>query len=243
MHRTETIRRLAPTLGGLALLASAGISNAAVTGHRWEVIDNTTFTIGDNAGMPSGIASNVFTFDLYLQDDGIDPFINLDSNSGVPGVENLGIFVTGGTFYQVDLFGEPVGSTPTAGQVDFLPGLEFDSHVGLGPLTGAEILVSSGTIDFSVAGGTRVSGSWGPNPAGGGGAAVPFDENGEVFVGRFSVIVDEGARGGDLFLGGELLSAQGSGAAPIIQISNAFPAPGSAALFGLAGLTAARRRR
>ena len=242
MHRTETIRRLAPTLGGLALLASAGIANAAIISHRWEVVDNSTYTMGKDAGMATGLGSNVFTFDLYLQDDGIDPFILLDSNSGVP---NDGILITGGTFYQFDPFGESVDTTPTPGQASFFSELEFDSYVGLGPLTGSEILSPTG-VDFSVAGGTRLSGVWGPNPGGGGGAAVPFDENGEVFVGRFTVIVDEMTRGQSPFLGGELVGAQGSGAAPVVTISNAFdsiPAPGSVALFGLAGLTAVRRRR
>lgn len=240
MHTTDMIRRIAPALGGVSLLASAGLANATITGHRWEVIDNTTFMNGD----PSGLGANVYTFDLYLEDDGVDVLTALDSNESALN-PNDGLFISGGTFHQVELFDAPNNLPPSAPELGFLPALEFDSYLALGPLNEGQILTPAG-VDFDVAGGTRLSAVWGPNPGGGGGATIPTDENGEVFVGRFSIVLDGGFDPSTAFFGGELLGALASGTPQVVTISNAFdavPAPGSMALFGLAGLTAARRRR
>ncbi len=244
MKRTEIIRRFAPALGGAALLASAGLANATITAHRWVWVDNSEFTIGANAGTPSGLGDNVFTFDLFLEDDGVDVLTAIDSNESTLN-PNEGLRITGGTFHQVDLFGSENDLPPSAGELDFRPELEFDSYLALGPLTEGQILTPAG-VDFGVAGGTRLSAVWGPNPGGGGGATIPTDENGEVFVGRFSIVLDENTDPSEAFFGGELLGALASGTPQVVTISNAFdsiPAPGSVALFGLAGFTAARRRR
>ncbi len=240
MHTTDMIRRSAPAFGVLAVLASAGLASATITGHRWEVIDNTTF-IGGGA---SGLGSNAHTFDLYLEDDGVDVLTALDSNESALN-PNDGLFITGGTFHQVELFGADNNLPPSPAEVSFLPALEFDSYLALGPLSEAQILTPAG-VDFGVAGGTRLSAVWGPNPGGGGGATIPTDENGEVFVGRFTVILGAGVDPSEAFLGGELLGALASGTPQVVTISNAFdsvPAPGSLALFGIAGLAGTRRRR
>lgn len=244
MNRTEILGRSAPLLGALALLVSAGTSSAAITGHRWEVVDNSTYTLGSNNGNPSGLASNIYTFDLYLQDNGVDPLTALDSNdSGIN--PNDGLAITGGTFHQVQLFGSDNDLPPSLAEAEFLPALEFDTYVALGPLTDAQILVAS-DIDFGVAGGTRLRGVWSPNPGSGVGSTVPTDENGEIFVGRFSIVLGPGFDPNTAFFGGEILAALASGTPQIVTIGNAFdaiPSPGGAALFGLAGLTAMRRRR
>lgn len=245
MKRSVLLGRAAPTLGVLALLATAGSASAAITGHRWDVVDNSVYTTpGASQGMSSGLGANVYTFDLYLQDDGIDPLTALDSNESAIN-PNAGISLTGGTFHQVDLFGMDNDLPPSPGELAFDPDLEFDTFVALGPLMDSEILVAS-DIDFGVSGGTKLRGVWSPNPGSGVGSTVPTDENGEIFVGRFTVTLDGGVAPGDAFLGGELLAALSSGTPQVLTISNAFdsvPAPGSAALFGLAGFTAARRRR
>jgi len=240
MYSTDMIKRFAPALGGLAMLASAGLASATITGHRWEVIDNTTFS----GGGASGLGANVYTFDLYLEDDGVDVLTAIDSNESALN-PNDGLFITGGTFHQVELFGEDNNLTPSEGELAFDADLEFDSYLALGSLSEGQILTPAG-IDFGVAGGTRLSAVWGPNPGGGGGSTVPTDENGEVFVGRFSIILGDGFDPSNAFFGGELLGALASGTPQVVTISNAFdavPAPGSVALFGLAGLTGARRRR
>ena len=240
MHCTDIIRRTAPMLGALALLTSAGLASATITGHRWDVIDNTTFS----GGGASGLGANVYTFDLYLEDDGVDVLTAIDSNESTLN-PNDGLFITGGVFHQVELFGSPNNLVPSPGELGFLPALEFDSYLALGGLNEGQILTPGG-VDFEVAGGTRLSAVWGPNPGGGGGSTVPTDENGEVFVGRFSIVLGEGFDPSNAFFGGELLGALASGTPQVVTISNAFdaiPAPGSVALFGIAGLAGARRRR
>jgi len=246
MNRTENTSRRAIALGALACLAaSAGTANAAITDHRWEVIDNTVYAEGSSAGMASTIPGNVYTFDLYLEDDGGIPVNAFESNVMGSGIENDGIVVSGGTFFQVDVLGSPNNLPPTPGEIDFIPNVQFDSYIAIGPLTDAEILTPD-AINFGVAGGTRLSGSWAPNPGGGGGTMIPLDSNNEVFVGRFSIQLDPGVDIEDAVLSGELVAALGNGTTQILSLSNAFdaiPAPGSAALFAVAGVAAARRRR
>ena len=244
MNRSVIMGRLAPAVGALALLASAGTANAAITGHRWEVIDNTTYTQGANAGMPTGLGSNVYTFDLYLSDDGIDPLTALDSNESAIN-PNDGLSITGGTFHQVPILGNDNDLPPSAPELAFEADLEFDTYVALGPLTESQILTAS-DINFDVAGGTRFRGVWSPNPGAGVGSTVPTDMNGEIFIGRFTIELGNGVDVEDAFFGGELLAALASGTPQVLTISNAFdavPAPGPAALLGLAGFAAARRRR
>jgi len=243
MKRTGTISRRAVALGALACLAAtAGTANAAISGHRWEMIDNDTYTQGSSAGMASTVPGNVYTFDLYLQDDGGIPVNAFESNVMGSGIDNDGIVITGGAFYQVDVLGSDNNLPPTPGEIDFVPNVEFDSYIAIGPLTETEIITPD-SIDFGVAGGTRLSGSWAPNPGGGGGTMIPFNMEGEVLVGRFSIQLDEGVSFNEASLSGELVAALGNGTTQIISLSNAIPAPGSAALFAVAGLTAARRRR
>jgi hypothetical protein len=243
MNSIACIGRAAPSISVVALLACATISSAAVTGHRWEVIDNSTYNFGSLAGQPTGL-TNVYTFDLFLQDDGGVPVSAIDSNDLASVIQNDGISVSGGTFYQVDFLGAN-NLPPSQSEIDFAPALEFDSYVGLGPFEDSEILVAS-AVDFGVAGGTRLRGVWAPNPGAGVGSTVPADENSEIFVGRFSVELSPGEDITTAFLGGELSAVLADGTRQVLTIDNAFdviPSPGSAALFGLAGLAAARRRR
>ena len=246
MKRTGTISRRAVTLGALACLAAtAGTANAAISDHRWEVVDNSTYTQGSNAGMASSIPSNVHTFDLFLEDGGGVPVNAFESNVAGSGIDNDGVIVSGGTFFQVEILGSPNNLTPTPGEINAFPDVEFDSYIAIGPLTDAAIITPD-AIDFGVAGGTRLSGSWAPNPGGGGGTMIPFNMDGEVLVGRFSIQLDPGVSIEEASLSGELVAALGDGSTQIISLSNAFdavPAPGAAALFALAGLTASRRRR
>jgi len=246
MKRTGTISRRAVALGALACLAvTAGTANAAISDHRWEVVDNSTYTQGSNAGMASSVPGNVYTFDLYLQDDGGIPVNAFESNVPGSGIDNDGVIISGGTFYQVDVLGSDNNLPPTPGELDFVPDVEFDSYIAIGPLTDTEIITPD-AIDFGVAGGTRLSGSWAPNPGGGGGTMIPFNMDGEILVGRFSIQLDEGVSIEEASLSGELVAALGNGAVQTLSLSNAFdaiPAPGSAALFAVAGLAAARRRR
>jgi hypothetical protein len=243
MNSIACIGRAAPSISAVALLGFATIASAAVTGHRWEVIDNSTYNFGSLAGQPTGL-TNVYTFDLFLQDDGGVPVSAIDSNDLSSVIQNDGISVSGGTFYQVEFLGEN-NLPPSTNEIDFAPELEFDTYVALGPLEDSEILVAS-AIDFDVAGGTRLRGVWSPNPGAGVGSTVPADENGEIYIGRFSVELLPGESIETAFLGGEISAVLSDGTRQILTIDNAFdviPSPGSAALFGLAGLAAARRRR
>jgi hypothetical protein len=166
-------------------------------------------------------------------------------------VPTSGINVSGGTFYQVDLFGSDVNLPPSQAELSFAPELEFDTYVGLGSLERAAILAAQ-PINFDVASGTRLQGAWAVNPpANGGSGSVPPNGDGEFFVGRFSVLLNPGEDISTAMLDGELAAVTASGVGPdvvrtVITLSNAFaaiPSPGSAALFALAGLAAVRRQR
>jgi len=232
----------------LALVAAGGLivssASGAVLGHRWSEIDNSTDVNGNPTGLDDGVFNGTIwrTFDLFLEID--DPVITLDSGV-TPAVDpNDGLGVNGGTeFFQFFVLGSPNNFPPASPAINNFPLVEFDSYVGFGDLAASEIF-TAGSFTFDT---TSLVATWAPLPGLG---AIGPDENGELFVGRFTVSSDLGFganEASEFFLGGELDVSFVNDDPETIQISNAFgtviPGPGGLAVLGVVGAAGALRRR
>jgi len=235
-------------------LAFAGAANAAFVGGVIRVDEAAS------AAATAAAGTDLTVTRMYFQFTEADDVLNRVGNSNV---------TSSATLFQETLFGNPVNTSAqqNSGAWGAIPTLEFDSYVGIGgPAenfgSGADTLdpdfafTSNGweggwfdvpqTVDGEVtrqglAGdGNLVNGLW------------------EVFGAQFTVMGDftGSARGGesgsDTFIFSEIFEGQldigwidalGGPETPETELFVGIPAPGAAALFGVAGLTAARRRR
>jgi hypothetical protein len=231
-------------------LAATGVAQAALLGGVMRENTAGTTLLNDNA-------VNATVFDMYIQFDEADDILLTIGNSSV---------TTAGALYQ-DSFGSNVASGINPALFPAFATVEFDTFVGIGGPYFSDGPFGSSTdpdFGFSADGWT---GGWfaTPNAAGDFPGTSTFNSDlgvWEVWAGRFSVTGDftgidgvgngniltggVGARGQDLIFDGVLDAFWADFAGDPSQQANlqfAIPAPGAAALFGLAGLTAARRRR
>ncbi|MFG0258583.1 MAG: hypothetical protein ACF8GE_11835 [Phycisphaerales bacterium JB043] len=156
-------------------------------------------------------------------------------------VQVLNIFeanwVSDANFFQS---GAPFGAdtAPNSGFFGFDASLESDSYVTIGDTDSADGDDTTTDPDFAF-GPNTVSGGW--FDADPGTTDGQTDINNEVIVGRLTVV---GARGDSGPMSGTAGVTWKDGSGATVQDIGAFiPTPGAMALFGLAGLTAGRRRR
>jgi MYXO-CTERM domain-containing protein len=189
----------------------------------------------------------ILTINVYAEFDnqGNDSF---DVAAGTPGTP-LFIGVTGGGTFWNRAFG---GDTaPSSGLVAVFPSLAFDSFYTIGlksttpgvpdvtPLSNMPTLGSNaGPFVTSV---FTTNGAWGAVPPTAPQADPWAPESnggpGQVLIGQFSTTNGTG------FYGSFVISFVADGQTAQAAVSFAWPAPGTLALLGLAGLTSTRRRR
>jgi MYXO-CTERM domain-containing protein len=224
-----------------ALLVAAGAANAGIIGFAWRSVDNSAATTGLN-----GWAAGNKTFDLYCLGS-IGDLIN-GISAGGDGNANYGINVVGGSVYNTPVFGNNTRSAA----LETVPGffeIRFDTYACYGGALAAggpdgQATSFAGAIDLVGADG-RINFSSFTQPA----AALTLDPaspgNGSIRVLRITVSASTTHLGGSL---GDLADSKiqvglPGGVVQDFNVPDAIPAPGAAALLGLAGLAVARRRR
>lgn len=219
-----------------ALLVAAGAANAAITGLAWRSVDNSAAVNGTN-----GWNSTNKTFDLYVL-GAVGDVIN-GVSAGGDNNPNFGINVAGGTVYNHPLG----GNTRSFAFEGFFPEIRFDTYACYGGTAGADGQATqfAGTIDLIGADGRINFSSFTQPPA-----ALTADAlapgGGSIRVLRVSVSASTTHLGGVVGAGSNTSRVQvglPGGVVADFVLGNAIPAPGAAALFGLAGLAVARRRR
>jgi hypothetical protein len=239
-------------------LAATGVAQAALLGGVLRENTAGTTTLNNE-----GVAATVF--DMYMQFSEADDILISIGNSDVTTVGNLYQDTFGADFIG-GISPAIIGAFPTA-EFDSVVGIGGPWFAGSG--FGGDVDPDFAFNPNGWVGGWFAT----PQADGMGGFTFPgtstFNSNTgvwEVFAGRFSIDGDVLAGGlpvgdavaegnlltgqnaaGDLIFSGELeafwVEQQGSDAIGNVLQIEAVPAPGAAALFGLAGLTAARRRR
>ena len=236
------------TLTIAAGLAVAGAANAAFVGGMF--VENAASSAASTATVNG--ASRVY--ELFIVFDEADDILNSIGNADFSSIDGNNLIQTG-------VFGsvQDTDGDLNPGAWGFVPESQWDSYVGIGgPFPGAGSTSTDPDFGFSA---TGVMGGWFDVPGGDGSrqgvAGNGVDLGGGlwgVFAGQFVLTGDggAGARGGiiegaifsDAFMGqldvNWIDQAGGASTPEVLQI---VPAPGAAALFGLAGLTATRRRR
>ena len=247
------MRHIIPVLSTLAL---AGAANAAFVGGVIRV--DTAASAAATAAAGTDLTVTRLSFQFTEADD----ILNRVGNSNVS-TRN------GATLFQETLFGNPVNTAAqqNSGAFGAIPTLEFDSYVGIGgPESNFGTGQDSVDPDFGFTS-TGWEGGWFDIPTTDANGNVMRQGlagdgnfvNGlyEVFGGQLTVNGDfsGGARGGESGSDNFIISEIFEGVLDIGWIDNindgfetpvglvVFPAPGAAALFGMAGLTAVRRRR
>jgi len=237
-------------------LAFAGAANAAFVGGVIRVDEAASMQASADIG------SAVTVTQMFIQFDEADDVLNRIGNADF----STSYAADGATLFQDTEFG--ANSDTGLNEAFFgFPGVnaEFDSFVGLGgPNFGGNTSLDP---DFAFTS-TGVMGGWFDTPGSDGMGGVTrqgvagdgelVDGLWNVFVGQFTINGDftGGARGGESGASTDVFSELFEGVldigwidalgGPEIVESGVFvgvPAPGAAALFGVAGLTAARRRR
>lgn len=222
-----------------ALLVAAGAANAAVTGLAWRAVDNSAAANGAN-----GWNSTNKTFDLYVL-GAVGDVIN-GVSAGGDSNPNFGINVAGGSVYNHPLG----GNTRSTAFEGFFPEIRFDTYACYGGSLNAggpdgQATQFAGVIDLIGADGRMQFSSFTQPPA-----ALTADAlapgGGSIRILRVSVSASTTHLGGVVGTGTATSRVQvglPGGAVADFVLGNAIPAPGAAALFGLAGLAVARRRR
>lgn len=253
--RTKTLATI--TVVAAAALCASGAKAGFGAGLylQWELVDNTSNPLN---GMSPATDPNSpfnpndwFTLRLRLHTFG-DPNVQVSSifmgDAAFPHLSNEALY-TNGTVYNHALG----GNVRTTGLDDFFPAIAFDTHVAIGGLPPSDIFfplpgaMNLGTPVFdSAIGLTGIRGFW-ATPLGG--PHVPIGVDGITIL-QITVSADT------TYLGGEFLAPDGSLLVSRIAIGTSVgafdlqipgaggvPTPGAAAIFGVAGLALARRRR
>jgi len=240
------------TLTIAAGLAAAGAANAAFVGGS--LVENTTSSAASSA--TANGASRVY--ELFIVFDEADDILNSIGNAAFSSTDGSNLIQTG-------VFGsvQDTDGDLNPGAWGVVPESQWDSYVGIGgPFPGNSTTSTDPDFAFSANG---VAGGWFDVPGGDGSrqgvAGNGVDLGGGlwgVFAGQFVLEGDgAGARAtggiGEGFIGSAafegvldvnwLDAAGGANNAELGVEVRKIPAPGAAALFGLAGLTAGRRRR
>ncbi len=237
----------------VALLAAAGVANAAVTGVTWRVVGDPSMPHAGNPGSDNIAgatwnALNQYTFDLILLGDAGQRVNGVNMGDSSAPAATPYFISTNGT-----VFNHALGGNTRSGNFENIPGfnaIRYDTFVALGSdVPGPAISFAGGT---SLNGPTMRS-TWFTTDN------AVLDANGEMRIMRVTVGY---ANGFNPYTDGGFLGTVGvigqagndastieiglpGGALQVLTVGNAFeiPAPGAAALMGLAGLAGIRRRR
>ncbi len=238
------------TLTVIAGLAAAGAANAAFVGGL--LAENATNSAASSA--TANGASRVY--ELFIVFDEADDILNSIGNANFASTDGSNLIQTG-------VFGsvQDTDGDLNPGAWGFVPESQWDSYVGIGgPFPGASATTTDPDFAFSANG---VAGGWFDVPGTGGSrqgvAGNGVDLGGGlwgVFAGQFVLEGAGGVRGDGTIGAGYIHSLGFEGVLDVNWIDQAggnnnavngvvvgVPAPGAAALFGLAGITAGRRRR
>jgi hypothetical protein len=226
MNRTLACLFLA---GACAASAHAGLSIS----HAWVQVDNT---VGNPGADPINGAlwnsNNWVTYDLFLTVNGLVNGVNLGS---APGEENLGINFNAPVF---NTQGFVASDFESNAQGTFSASL-YDTYVDLGANNpdgnAASQLLGIGLNGLVPQGGV-LRGAWSSNPPNGG---TSQDASNGIRILR--ITFDGDSLGDDSSIGtGTIQVGLSTG---VVTYNLLVPSPGAAALLGLGGLIAARRRR
>jgi len=218
------------------------------------------------------IPDDTRVFNLYAVFDGTqaDDFRNTVLSVGDTFLQIGKINNPNAQFVQVaDGFRSNEDLAPNAQVAGFFPETLFDTYVGIGTKVGAGAATTDPDFNDAAGGvqGNTIIGGWfNSDPPNLQGAATTLGPSGgfEVFLGNFGItgleagaVAGEGFNGGavdtnwlsNIFLGELTVNRQGDtslGEPTAVGFTvsfNKIPTPGALALFGVAGLAAARRRR
>ncbi len=229
MNRTIACALVA---GTIAAPAMAGLSIS----HLWVQVDNTMFSPElDPLNGAAWAVGNWATFDLYLWVDGA--LVNGINLGSAPGEDHLGLLVGDAVF---NTSGFVASDFETAAQFTF-DASRYDTFVDLGS-NNTDGLAPNELLGIGLNGlvpqAARLRGAWAQNPVNGGTAQ---DASQGIRILRLTIDAD--SIGTVPALGtGSLQIGLSSGTVVPYNIAR-LPAPGAAALMGIGGLVAARRRR
>jgi hypothetical protein len=235
----------------VALLALAGAANAAITGVTWRPVDNTVGNPGgDSFAGATWNAMTQYTFDLVLLGDAGQRVNGVNmGDSAAPGATPYFISTNG------TIFNHSFGGNTRSAAFEAVPGfnaIQYDTYVALGSSAPGPAISFAGGASLTH---PTMRATWFTTDE------ALLDANGEMRIMRVTVGYANGFNpytdGG--FLGTLGIPGQGvgtdqssievglpGGALQQLVVGNAFeivPAPGAAALMGLAGLAGIRRRR
>jgi len=240
------------TFAGISALALAGAAQAAFVGGT--LLENEA-----NSALSSATVNGASrVFDLFIVFDEADDILNSIGNASITSTDGASLIQTG-------VFGavQDTDGDLNPGAWGFVPESQWDSYVAIGgPFPGASNTTADPSFGFTA---TGVNGGWFDVPGEGAsrqGVAGDGVDMGNgmwgVFAGQFVLEGSGDVRGGggevgDGFINSNAFSGQldvnwidaaGGANIPTNGVAiRAIPAPGAAALFGLAGITAGRRRR
>ncbi len=220
-----------------ALTLVAGIASAGLNPtFNWVQIDNTVGNPGGDALNGAAWNSNNWvTFDLIMTVDGMVNGVNLGS---APGEENLGLSFDTAVF---NTAGFVASNFESAAQASFTASL-YDTYVDVGS-NNANGLAPDQLLGVGLNGlvpqNGVLRGAWAQNPPNGGTA-----QDGSAGIRILRISFDGDAlmvRGSDIGAG-EIQVGLSTGVISA-NVQGIIPTPGAAALMGLGGLAAFRRRR
>lgn len=223
-------------LSTAALLVLAGAANAAVTGFAWREVANGNSPYPGNPAttLPAGTR----TYDLYVVGNTVGDVINGVNFGGDGSVNHINVG-GGGAVYNHPLGGD----TRSFAFETFFPDIVFDTFATFGgtATTNGQGTQFAGPVNLTGAGGELRFTSFTQPPAAL--TAGTFGSHAaQIWVLRLS-LTGTAAFGGGGNSVGEIGLAGGALLSAAVPFTPNVPTPGAVALFGLAGLAGARRRR